>query len=184
MKKGVFFFLLFFVLSWTFKVHAQTFTASLDSLVSTFAIKNKKAVLVQPPATAAYAQKNAADLVYILDQFFNADHYKKNTSVKVIQYFINAELSIEGVIVDSFKSVVYILDIPGTISYHKLQTGTFQKVPSRPTKVPEQFYLSRLKDGRLILVGVVSFLYKDEVAALKRSAHIQAYLDWLLHKYQ
>lgn len=187
MKKGSFFLLLFFLFSGAFKTSAQTFTTSVDSLVATFEIKNKKAVKVRPNTTGAkaFAQKNTADLLFILDHFFTNDQYRKTEALKAIQYQVTANMSNDGIISDSFLSVAYLLDIPDALNYNKqIQAGTFQKVKSRPTKVPEQFYLSRLPDGRLMLVAVVSYWYKDEAAALKRKEHIHAYLAWLYHKYQ
>ncbi|WP_123944477.1 hypothetical protein [Chryseobacterium sp. G0186] len=186
MKKRSFFLLLFIMLSCTITSFAQQFSTNVDSLVATFEIKNKKAVQVHPKTTSAkaFAQKNTADLIFILDHFFTNDQYHNTGPLKVTQYQVTANLLNEGIVADSFLSVVYLLEIPDTLSDKKqIQTGTFQKVKSRPTKVPEQFYLSRLPDGRLMLVAVVSYLYKDEAAALKRKEHIHAYLAWLYHKY-
>lgn len=187
MKKITLFLLLFLALAWTTKVQAQTFTTSLDSLVATFEIKNKKAVVVQPnTGTAkASAQRNTTDLIFILDNFFNTDQYRKAKSVKTIQYFINADLSNKGMISDSFQSVVYILNIPGAVFFNKyLKADTFLKVVSRPTKVPEKFYISCLDFNRIILVSVFSPQNRDAAAAAQRQKNINTYLVWLQHKYR
>jgi len=184
MKKRTIFLLLFFIGSWTFKSHAQTFTTSLDSLVAGFEIKNKKAVRVQPNTATAYAQKNTADLIYILDDFFTTDQYRKAKTIKASQYLVTAKLSENNAAVDSFLSVVYVLELPGVNAYSKkLKPGTFLPVKSRPTKVPEQFYIGLLDEQRLILVAIVASMYREEAAAAQRKERVATYLDWIREKY-
>lgn len=187
MKKITLFLLLFLALAYTAKVQAQTFTTSLDSLVSTFEIKNKKAIQVQPnTATAKFlAQQNATDLLYTLDNFFPTDQYRKDKSIKIRQYVVQAKCFNDGITADSFLSVIYILDIPGAVAYNeKLKTATFLKVKSGPSKVPEQFYINALDGQRLLLVSIFSPLHRDEAAAKRRQEHVYTYLDWLREQYR
>lgn len=187
MKKVIFFLLLFLALACTAKVKAQTFTTSLDSLVTTFEVKNKKAIQVQPnTATAKFlAQQNTTDLLYTLDNFFSTDQYRKDKSIKIRQDVVYAKCSNDGIVADSFLSVIYILDIPDAVAYdERLKTDTFLKVKSGPSKVPEQFYINALDDQRLVLVSVRSSMYRDEAAAAQRKARVKAYLDWIRQKYE
>lgn len=187
MKKRFFLYLLLLTMAWTYQVRAQDFAATNDSLVATFEIKNKKAVAVQPNTVTAKAaaQRNTTDLLLILDKFFSTDQYRNAKSVKTIQYFINADLSNKGMIADSFQSVVYILNIPGAVFFNKyLKADTFLRVVSRPTKVPEKFYISCLDFNRIMLVSVLSPQYRDAAAAAQRQKNINAYLVWLQHKYR
>ncbi len=187
MKRVTFFFLLFFVLSVTFKGQAQTLTASLDSLVASFEIKNKKAIQVRPNTIAAknYAQKNAADLLYILDDFFTTGQYRKANTIKANQCLVTAQLSEQTVTVDSFLSVVYVLELPGASSYNnELKPGIFLPVKSRPTKVPEQFYIGLLDEQRLVLVAIVASMQREEAAAARRKERVTTYLNWIREKYQ
>lgn len=185
MSKVTFFLLLFFVLTGTVSAKAQTFTTSLDTPVASFEIRNKKAVRVQPGTATGYAQRNAGDLVYMLDQFFHTVQYREAKSIKAKQYFVNADLSKEEVNIDSFRSAVFILDIPATTLNHKhLDADTFLTLQSRPTKVPENFYITRLDAKRLMLVAVLTPLYRDAAAAAERKKNTVAYLNWLQHKYR
>ena len=187
MKKGTIFLLLLLLSSWTFKASAQTFTTSVDSLVATYEIKNKKALAVHPNTVTAktYAQKNASDLLYVLDNFFATDRYRKAQSIKATHYLVTAKLSEQNADVDSFLSVVYLLELPGATTYSKqLKPGIFLPVKSGPAKIPEQFYISLLENQRLLLVSIRSSMYREEAAAARRKERVKAYLDWLREKYQ
>ncbi|GEM_PF-1259780 len=186
MKKITLFLLLFLALAWTAKVQAQTFTTSLDSLVATFEIKNKKAIQVQPnTATSKFlAQQNAADLLYTLDNFFSSGQYREDKSIKIRQYMVHAKCWNDGIVADSFLSVIYILDIPDAAAYNeRLKTDTFLRIKSGPSKVPEQFYINALDGQRVILVSLYSPLHRDEAAAKRRQEHVYTYLDWLREQY-
>lgn len=187
MKKRFFLCLLLLTMAWTYQVRAQDVAATRDSLVATFDIKNKKAVAVQPNTTTAkaFAQKNTTDLLFILDKFFITDHYRKTRSIKTTQYLATGKMSDNGMQTDSFLSVVYILDMPQSEAYEKqLRTGSFVKVSSRPTKVPEQFYISRLNDKCIILVSVLMPLYRDAELAYKKQKEVELYLNLLWNRYK
>lgn len=185
MRKVTFFILLFSALSWALKVQAQTFTTSLDTLVATFNIPNKRATPVTSDAGADYAQKHAEDLRFILDKFFNTTQYRKGRSIEVTQYRINAIMSKNKKAVDSFLSVVYILDVPDAATYNeKLKADTFLNVKGGPTEIPELFYISTLDDKRLILVSVRAYLYKDYEEAVRKRERTKQYLYWLREQYR
>lgn len=167
-------------------VHAQQFVPTLDSLAVTFTIRNGKNLEIQPdtPERKASAQRSTADLLYILDDFFEGSEYRKGKSVQVKQYWTDVDIVQEGFVVDSVSSAVYRVEIPEMKTFNpQLKTGRFLKIKSRPSKAPEQFFIHPLNHNQLILVSVRTFLYTDAEAFRLREQRINAYLNWLLEKY-
>jgi len=187
MKKETVFFLFCFFIAWFSSVRAQQFVPTLDSLAVTFTVHNGKPSDIQPRTSerTASAQRSTADLLFTLNDFFAGNQYRKAKSFKVKQYWINAGIIQDGITIDSIVSLVYIVEIPNIRNFKpKQETENFFKVKSRPSKVPEQFFISSLNNDRLILTSIRSFLYLDPEASRQRQRHVNVYLDWLLEKYR
>lgn len=179
----IFFLVVHFVTAFVLKINAQDIVQQKDSLLATFTIQNGKVkeVRTDNEQFRASAQKSGEELVAVLDDFFANDTYRKTTRIKVQQHLLNVRLFLANEVMDSVSSVVYILEMPGIDSLNKkLKEGDFLKLESKPSKIPQQFFISQLNNQQLILVSVLSFLHKDAEAFKQRQRNINHYLDWLL----
>lgn len=182
-KQVIFFLVVHFVTAFVLKINAQDIVQQKDSLLATFTIQNGKVkeVRTDNEQFRASAQKSGEELVAVLDDFFANDTYRKTTRIKVQQHLLNVRLFLANEVMDSVSSVVYILEMPGIDSLNKkLKEGDFLKLESKPSKIPQQFFISQLNNQQLILVSVLSFLHKDAEAFKQRQRNINHYLDWLL----
>lgn len=171
MKQVISFFLLYFITAFIFNANAQQVVPIKDSLATAFSIKNKKVIQITPynPNLTVATQKNTSELFFILDDFFDTGKHLKDKTIKAKEYLTKVNISRGGKIVDSILSVVYILEISDAVFYKKqLNNGIFLKANAKPSKMPEQFFISSLKNGR---------------ASAQRQSNIKVYLKWLFEKY-
>lgn len=174
-------------MAWFSSVRAQKIVSTLDSLAVAFTVRNGKASDVHPPASEkiASAQRSTADLLFTLDDFFTGSQYRKSKSFKVKQYWVDVSIVQDGIAIDSVMSAVYIVEIPGIRNFRqKVEAKRFFKVKSRPSKVPEEFFICLLNNDRVLLTSIRSFLYLNDEESQQRQRRVNAYLDWLMEKYE